>query len=346
MFKNLNKTKKLVFPILMGSTLLLAGCTDTAKDKAMDIARSAVVVAEEKADDFMDNHEYRTFPWEMFLTKEDRELLNQPEIPILPEIRFNSYPVVEAIEEANKIIEETNKYVNNYELYEKNIDDETIIGAPILEIYKKDEASGFFIERISDMYGRSYVYPEKIELVMLEQELINGEHEWVLHLEWRALQDSNEFLIYPLKIRLTDDFEYIEGLAKNPINSAVYTKPLTTDAVVENTSHQSFLDKWKEFERIFNQGIKANEDVSFDDTHLTAIVNDGIELETLKSMFLSNQGDLSSASFTGWKVHDKDADAISIYTLCIPVDHEGNVKSFEISYSRPYGNIIGIESIN
>lgn len=343
MERTIKKPIRKIFPLLLGTTLLLAGCTDSVKGKAMEVAKSTVEVANEKVGEMIDNHEYRAFPWQVFLTDEDRELLNQPEIPKLAEIEFSSYPIVESIDHVNGMVEKTNEYVNDFSLYEQHMDDETTLGHPLRDIYGSEDASIFFVEQIEDMYNREYTYPEELDVVMLEQERINDDHEWILHLEWKALQDSNEFLVYPLEIRLTDDYQFIKGSAKNPVSSAVYTKPLTSEAVIDNTSHQIFMDDWNEFNRIFNR--ESDSEITLDDSHLSALATDDIELSTLESMFTASRGNLDNASFTGWRMNDQKADAVSVYILSIPTDHEGNIEKFEILYSRPYKEILGIEPV-
>lgn len=323
--------------ILLGTTLLLSGCSGTVKTKAMNIANSTLGWVDKKAGEYIDNHEYIVFPWQIFLTEEDRAVLNKPDIPTIDEIDFNNYSVVESILHINGMMKETNKYINDYELYEQNIDDPTVIGDPLFSIYNHEDADELFVEHIEDMYEREWTYPDQLDLVMLEQELVDGEHHWKAHLEWKALQDSNEFLIYPLMITMDEDFNFLEGSSKNPISSAIYTKSLDDESVIDDNMHQMFLTEWKEFTRIFN--TKNSETDNLDDSHLASIEKENIELSTLQSMFQASRGTLENASFTGWRIHDKEADALSIYTLSIPTDHEGNTLKFNVTYSRPYNQI-------
>lgn len=335
-----NGARGKLLALLLGTSLLLAGCEETIKAKTSDV----LIWVEETSDEFFDNHEYIEIPWHIFLTKEDIKILNQPSIPLIDAIEFGQYNIVEVVDHINGLVEEMSPYLHDFELYEKNIADKSAISDSLIDILGHDETDVVFIEQLEDMYSRSHTYPERLDMVALEQQLVDGEHKWIVDLEWKALQDSNEFLIYPISIELNDDYKFTSSSSKNPFSSPVYTKRFDNQSVISNQSHLQFLDTWEDFARVFDNKAKNSDGI--DNSHIATLVRDGLDKETLNSLFEASRGYLSNGSFTSWKMDDKEADALSYYTFSVPVDYDGTIATYGVVYSRPYERIESIQLIN
>lgn len=327
------KQSKIV--LFLSMFFILTGCAPISH-----AASGTVNWVNSKITKAMDNHKYKEIPWHLFLTKEDREILDTPVLTPLPGVDLQSYHVINTIDEINNNLETISTTLNDEDIYKHSLDDLAVLETPIKDILGDNADITIFKEVLDDIYARKYTYPDVLDLVALQQRRLKENHEWVLHLEWKALQDSHDYLVYPILLHLDDELNFVRASWEKPYESDTYARPLLSDAVIGESAHQEFLEEWHKFSRLFSKESES------DKSHLESLATNNIPLEVLEELFMETKGQLSNTAITSWLFHDKEADAKSIYTLSVPLDEEGNQREYEIIYSRLLNKIENIRPKN
>ena len=286
----------------------------------------------DKVGQVIDNHDYAEVPFDLFMTEDDKAILNEPDIPVLEAVDFEMFDISGIIDDAQgKLKEVEGEVTGNGTNYIKELTPDSILNA--LDDFEVKE---FFNNIIEDIKNRSYTFASTINLTSVGVERLDNAHQTVVAGELVAVQDGMDFVIYPFELTLSEDGHFIEGTLKTVKESPIYTRPLTNDAVINEEMHADFLELWDDFATVFNQ--KEGTTLA-EKEHLLSLVEEDITLQTLEQMYADSRGSLSNASITAFEIRDYDADAETIYTVSIPVDNKGTITTVKVVYSRPYNEI-------
>lgn len=331
-------TSAMLVVLLVFITYLFTG------DNKEKLVANAMNMVSEKSSKIIDSHEYREVPWKVFLTEEDVKELNKESIPVLPAINFSELNTKEVLDKFEGIIDETEKLLIERDNFAQALDNIEVIQGPLEKMYQNEESGTFYMDILKKMYREKHVYPEEMNIVSIRQKLTGEEsYDWIINVEWRALQDSESYLVYPITLTFDENYRYKNGKLSETEETKTGRRPVTRDAIVNENSHQLFIDDYMVFLDDFN---KKEETGKIDDSHLSSIASEEIPLELLEEMFEASRGDLSNGSITSWTMNDKDAKAMTYYTLEIPTDNKGGKLKVKIAYSRVQNEIRGMKGIN
>lgn len=289
----------------------------------------------------IDNHEYAELPFDILMTDTDKDKLNEPDIQSPAEVDLFTEGLQVFVTDIQQTLSDVGEKFSVGANYEESVNNPSALDS-IQESFKNSEVVAFFKGIAGDMLNFDYTYPSSIDVTAIGQLRVGESNHWVVQGEWKALQDSTDFLVYPFEMTLDENLAFVDATAHEKYESAVYTRPLVNDAVIGDVPHQSFLELWDEFKVIFKH--KEGTPLS-DNEHLVSLVDEEISVETLEKMYEDSRGDLNNAGITSYMMNDHNADAQTIYTLSIPTDNKGTMTTVEIVYSRPYNEILKIDII-
>lgn len=308
------------------------------------LIKNTLNYVEAKSSSFINNHEYKELPWDILLTKEDKDLLAKEDIPKLPELNIKEQDVMSIIETFSLLAANTTNLIKDQEIYADSLDNKTILEKPLYDIYGNSEVYSIYRELLNDIYSKNYTFPDEMALVSIKQEMSGpSEFQWITNFELRALQDSSDYLVYPITLTFDKDYRYMNGAIGVAFESPSGTRPLNEESVIYEDSHKSFVDKYNQFSMLFNKNASSGKT---DTIHLNTMATEDISIDLLTEMYESSRGDLANASITSWEMNDKKAEATSNYRLDIPKNSTGEILSINIEYSRPYDEILSMNYIN
>lgn len=317
-------------PVVLLTALTLSGCVGAPQAATVGEKVTTAISS------VIDGHTYREIPWNIFLTKEDRVRLAEGGIQDLRALDVGQYDVAQTLLNVEEKIARIQEGVASDQSETRTSSLLPGFTQIIKDLFGTESAVSFFVSVLEHMDKQPFTYPDALDIVGLEQVVADKGNEWVLHLEWKALQDKEDFYILPFVVHLTDDGTFITGTMGTPKSERVYQRPLQTEALFSDTSHEQFIASWQTFSQHFNKGTKP------DNGHLRSLARDGMSLSVLETLFEESRGDLKHAALTGWYMDDADAVPETWYTFSVPLDNDGTIATYNVLYNRADDAIVSL----
>ena len=171
--------------------------------------------------------------------------------------------------------------------------------------------------------------------------------EKALFVSMNVLNDTEEFVVYPLLLTLDKDGQVksVKQVANETTSSSTPT-PLSEKSEWHESVHQEFEFVWDDF-----TSFPPTTDVSsVTKNNVTSwlTTNDVDEPERSAEAVLkwlqTNEGNLSLAKITGYVHTDENASANTRYELAYPVKNSPTLQTVTINYDRGKNKITSIES--
>lgn len=328
-------TKRIgIIGLTIASSVFMAGCEQQLEQ--------AIVSAQESITTAMNTHEYRTVRFDWLMTETDRNGLVQPVVTPLPPVDLVNADVPGTLDELRGMLDQTEALLSDYDFYLSTLDKPDVLNSAFSSIYTSPSSATFFASLMEDAYSARHTYGDAIDIIGFGQHKEDGKSMWVVNTEWKVLQDSRHYKVYPITFTLTDALAFVDAKVGPVSDREVYTRPLTEDSLITDGAHEPFRESWARFSQQFSNRDTSNNVANKD--HLSSVSRDGIGLDVLLALYDATDGDLSNGSITQWHMHDKEAEALSTYRYDVP-HADGTVFSVVITYSRLYDDIQTIEQM-
>lgn len=313
--------------VAIGGALLLSGCS-------FEQASAAV---EGRIQSVMDNHTYQEVPWDLFMLEHDKEALSPRVLPDITPLALNQHAPNDLLATVQDQIAQTADIVNDVDRY-VNTTRTRQLADPLYRIYGNDVVVDAVVPLLSDIYSKHYHYPEALDVVGIGERQTDESHQVVVQLDWKIVQDSEEFVVYPLTFYMDENLTVTELESHSPYETPVYDRPLQADAYISDTMHDDFMEVWQIFKADFNQ---RETHTTLNADHLSRLVMEDIPSADLQSLFTFVEGDLSRAVLVEWLAHDTHASAESTYTFAVP-HYDKETATVSVTFNRSLNEITAL----
>lgn len=343
----MDKIKEHKKKITLGIAGVLIACVallgTVFRESTIQFATSQLSRVEVYASDLMDNHDYIEFPWYRFMTEEHEASLHEEVIEPLQRVELSERNEDATLQEVSGIVDEFEERIQDEDTYIEAIERSESLEGFTSRVLNNSSASDDVMELLTDIYDQEYTEINELTLVDYSREY-DGDREWIeLNLELSVLQDSEDFIIYPVSWELNERLDVIEFTWSEPFERDVTVRELSNEAYIEEDTHLSFVNAINDFESEFTH-VENYENEEY--SHLSSLNDNDVSIEVLRELFVDARGDFEYVSFYAYTLDDIEARAYSTYRALIPLDTEGNVSEYTFIFDRVYEEIIEIEKVD
>lgn len=284
---------------------------------------------------------YVEIPWEML--QKNKEVPVEEKLLTVTELELIGKNEVESINHITQQAEKLNELMTNTQLYTNAIQDRSVLYEQVGHIFNtsgSNDLAETLFNLLEDVYSKDYTSVDSISLVSVGRKQKNEKETQVLKFELNSVDDEMDYLKSTIDITMgTDSNVQDVKVSSKTKREGSTTRSMTTDAFVDEDTHNSFLIAFNEYanefrnpllyEKLMKKESKADKQLS---GYLEGMATEKTSVETLKELFNRTRGDLVNGKITGFIMKDKNAEPITIYEFSVPSTKD--IAIYEFHYDR------------
>lgn len=284
---------------------------------------------------------YVTIPWEIL--QKNKEVPVEEKLLTVTELYLIEKNEVEAINHFAQQTEKLNDLMTNTELYTNAIQDRSDLYEQVRYIFNtqgsNDLADALF-SLLEETYSKDYTSVDSVSLVSVGRKQKDDIETQIATFELNSVDDEMDYLKSTINITFgTDGVVQDVKIGSKTKRESSTTRSVTTDAFVDEDTHNGFLIAFDEYasefrnpllyEKIIPKDSKADKQLK---GYLEGMTTEKTSFETLKELFNQTRGDLVNGKITGVIMKDKNAKPISTYQFSVPSTKD--ITIYEFHYDR------------